>query len=89
MFHRDCSCKNSLLTANFDLILSDFGISKDRNLTFTSYTNMGTPLYMSPELQGITKHDYNYEPDVWAAGVVLYRMMYGEFPFDKNEKIFK
>ena len=25
---------------------------------------------------------------MWAAGVVLYKLVYGEFPFAENEKIF-
>ena len=54
VFHRNCSCDNCLITDVFDLVLGDFGISKDRNLTSRSGVDIKTPRYMSPELQGIT-----------------------------------
>ena len=37
---------------------------------------------MSPESLGKVKDKFNYQPDIWAAGVLLYLMMYGNFPFN-------
>ena len=54
IFHRDSTGGNCLITDNFDLVLGDFGISKDRNLAFKKNTNIGTKFYMSPELLEIT-----------------------------------
>ncbi|WIA43848.1 hypothetical protein OEZ86_010263 [Tetradesmus obliquus] len=39
----------------------------------------GTPVYMAPEV--ITDHCHSISMDVWAAGVMLYQMLTGQFPF--------
>jgi len=46
----------------------------------------GTPSYMAPEL--VTKKDYYaHLTDIWAAGILLYVLLTGYFPFrDSNEK---
>ena len=44
----------------------------------------GTPNYISPE---IVKRDSSYLPkpaDIWALGVVLFKLLTGKFPFDCN-----
>jgi serine/threonine protein kinase len=40
----------------------------------------GTPAYSAPEMTS-KKKDIGYAIDVWAAGVVLYVMIYGHLPF--------
>ncbi len=45
----------------------------------------GTPCYMAPEL--VTKKTKYYDPifvDSWALGVLLYRLLFGTFPFKGN-----
>ena len=45
---------------------------------------VGTALYASPEL--INKNYASYEADLWAIGVILYRMSTGNQPFyDRND----
>ena len=65
----------------------DFGISKveeleegDVSLTRTG-TVMGTPHYMAPE-QARGERDLDARADVWAIGIMLYRMLSGAFPYD-------
>jgi serine/threonine-protein kinase len=61
----------------------DFGISKvlgSLDSTATSRGAVGTPKYMSPEQVG--GKDVDGRTDVWAIGIVLYRVLSGEFPFE-------
>ena len=45
--------------------------------------NSGTPAYMAPEVcvRDLRNKGYGTSVDVWAAGVVLYIMIYGHLPF--------
>ena len=38
----------------------------------------GTPVYMAPE---VFQRDYGREADLWSAGVMLYQLLSGRFPF--------
>ena len=43
----------------------------------------GTPVYIAPEILREGTYD-GIMADVWSAGVVLYTMIYGDFPFRSN-----
>lgn len=52
------------------------------------YTQIGTPVYMSPELMNQATKEKGYDGrsvDVWAAGILLLVMLLGSFPFDHTE----
>ena len=85
--HRDIKPENLLLTANFQLLLADFGLSSlketetetaDASGAHLLKTLCGTPQYMAPELNRNERYD-GRAVDVWAAGVVLFIMHTG-FP---------
>ena len=65
--------------------IMDFGVSKllashgEIDLTSTD-TAVGTPSYMAPE-QLLSSKQVDHRVDVWALGVVLYRMLAGAMPF--------
>jgi serine/threonine protein kinase len=85
--HRDIKPANVLLESllgNNSLVrvkLTDFGIARAEGLPVLTSANeaMGTPEYMSPEQ--ITGADIDPRCDLYAVGLVLYRMATGRLPF--------
>ena len=78
--HRDIKLENILLDENKNVKLIDFGFStcipNDKKIKMFC----GTPSYMAPEI--VMKEEYAGPPaDIWAAGVLLYALMNGCFPF--------
>ncbi len=46
---------------------------------------IGTPEYMSPEQAEMTGLDVDTRSDVYALGVLLYELLIGALPFDRQE----
>ncbi len=68
--------------------LVDFGISKVRShLSAKHFTrsnaSLGSPGYAAPE-QYVSARDVDVRADVYSVGVVLYRLLSGELPFDAD-----
>lgn len=83
VIHRDLKPDNILLQGNFPRI-TDFGISRIISDNTTATKAIGSPRYMSPEAFLGNKLP---QTDIWSAGVILYEMLSGYFPFD-GETIF-
>jgi tetratricopeptide (TPR) repeat protein/serine/threonine protein kinase len=94
IIHRDIKPSNVLVTLHDGTPLVkviDFGIAKalGQQLTektvFTGFAQMiGTPLYMSPEQAALSNVDVDTRSDIYSLGVLLYELLTGTTPFDKE-----
>jgi tetratricopeptide (TPR) repeat protein len=94
IIHRDLKPSNILVTLHDGVPVPkviDFGVAKavGQQLTDkTLYTNIaqmiGTPLYMSPEQAQLTGLDVDTRSDIYSLGVLLYELLTGTTPFQKE-----
>lgn len=87
VYHRDLKLENLLLDENWDLKVTDFGLSAVNDQIRSDgflHTLCGTPAYVAPEI--LEKKGYNgSKVDVWSCGIILFVLNAGYLPFtDSN-----
>ena len=78
--HRDVKPSNILVTDDNHVYLIDFNVAiESSSKEFKMMTKTGTLAFTAPE---VFEHlCYNEKVDMWSAGIVLFVMLSGDFPF--------
>lgn len=87
--HRDIKLENILCETKcipaHNIRVADFGyvnfVNDHTDVCLRSL--VGTPVYVAPEI--INRKPYGCPVDIYAVGVMLYRMLCGSYPFDAGE----
>ncbi len=84
--HGDIKAHNVMRSAGGDIVLTDFGTSKDlrteQRVPGTDFA--GTPLYLAPEVfKGAARTPAS---DIYSLGVLLYYLATGSYPVDGSTK---
>lgn len=82
IIHRDIKPSNMMLTSDYRVKITDFGLAKivehDSQMTVAG-TAIGSPNYMSPEQARGEEADHR--SDIYALGISFYQMLTNELPF--------
>jgi non-specific serine/threonine protein kinase/serine/threonine-protein kinase len=94
IIHRDLKPSNVLVTVQDDRAVPkiiDFGVAKataqpltEQSLFTEVGVIIGTPDYMSPEQAEMRGLDVDTRTDIYALGVMLYELLTGALPFDRD-----
>ena len=82
IIHRDLKPDNIMIDNNLNVKIIDYGLSKiiDFSSITSTGTQIGSPLYMSPEQLKDSKH-IDYRADIYALGIILYEMLTKNIPY--------
>ncbi|XP_061386141.1 serine/threonine-protein kinase S6KL [Musca vetustissima] len=78
IIYRDAKPENILLTADYHLKLTDFGLSKWLKLGLSTKTMCGTFQYMAPEI--LRGEPYTHSVDWWSLGIIVCQMFIKKSP---------
>ena len=85
VYHRDIKPDNLLLESCTKLAISDFGTATDERST----QGCGAPGFQPPEVAETGKAPFSDKLDVWAAGITLYMMVTGRYPFREDVTMYQ
>lgn len=85
IIHRDLKLDNILLATNMQIKIGDFGLAKPANALqqIRNQIEQNRNHYKAPEL--FNGKRYTTASDIWATGVILYKMVFNRGPFHIDE----
>lgn len=94
IIHRDIKPSNLLVSKDNEVKISDFGVSFAANLDGQHQDDLelaktaGTPAFLAPELCSTNGKSMKvtYKIDIWALGVTLYCLIFGDLPFSADSE---
>jgi len=84
--HRDIKLENILMDSHGKVTVIDFGLCDIVKRGTHSQRFCGSIDYVAPELLSRSSYDA-YKSDVFSLGVVLYTLLFAEFPFIAKERV--
>ncbi|KAM0677276.1 Cell cycle serine/threonine-protein kinase cdc5/MSD2 [Binucleata daphniae] len=84
VIHRDLKLGNLFLDKHNNIKVGDFGLSSVVCGNQKKKTVCGTPNYIAPEVLFDKDMGHSFEVDIWSFGVILYTLLVGTPPFQKN-----
>lgn len=79
VIHRDIKPANILLTEDGDIKISDMGAAIILDVEQTQISDIGSPVYMSPEQ--VNGELLTHQTDIYSLGVVMYCLLTGRLPY--------